>query len=119
MESADGGSLFYTRQNQLWRRDQRTGTEAPVRELAHLSIGRDWSISQRGIYFVPRTNDIRPVIHRYDLQTSRIEKIMELGGFPVRAVPGLSVTADERLIAVSYISYRMGDIKMASNWNRF
>jgi hypothetical protein len=34
-------------------------------------------------------------------------------------VPGLSVTPDEKLLAISYISYSMGDIKLAEGWIKF
>lgn len=116
VETADGSILFHTRDNHLWQLDQRTGIEEPVRELADLPVGRNWSVSSQGIYFIPRSNEIRPGIHRLDLRTRQVTRLMELGGFPVRAVPGLSVTADEKLLAVSYISYRLGDIRLARGW---
>ncbi len=118
-ESADGRTLFFTRRNHLWRHDLLTGAELELPELASVTIDRYWSVTPQSIYYVPRSFGVRPEIYRYDLQTGQVEKIMELGGFPASFVPGLSVTADERLIAVSYISYRMGDINQATGWNNF
>lgn len=116
VETADGSSLFYTRDNQLWRRDQQTGLEEPVRELAAVQVGRNWCITPQSVYFIPRTSNIRPIVHRFDLRTRQVRKIMELGGFPVRSVPGLCVTPDEKRLAVSYFNYRIGDIKLATSW---
>ena len=119
IESTDGETLFFTRKDYLWRRDQKNGVEKPIVELENFPVRRYWGIVGRGIYFVPRTSDIRPFVYRFDLQTQRIEKVMEVGGFPARTVPGLSVTADEKLLAISYISYSMGDIKLATGWKKF
>lgn len=119
IESADGETLFFARKGYLWRRDQKDGVEKPIVELENFPVRRYWCVVGRGIYFVPRTSDIRPVVYRFDLQTHRIEKVMEVGGFPARTVPGLSVTPDEKLLAISYISYSMGDIKLAEGWIKF
>lgn len=119
VESPDGRSLFYTKDSYIWRRDQQTGIEEQVRELENFQVGRYWDLGSRSIYFVPRTSDVRSFIHRFDLLTRRIDKVMEVGGFPTRSVPGLSVTPDEKLLAISYISYRMGDIKLAEGWIKF
>jgi len=119
IESADGETLFFARKGYLWRRDQKDEVEKPIAELENFPVRRYWCVVGRGIYFVPRTSDIRPVVYRFDLQTHRIEKVMEVGGFPARTVPGLSVTPDEKLLAISYISYSMGDIKLAGGWVKF
>jgi Tol biopolymer transport system component/DNA-binding winged helix-turn-helix (wHTH) protein len=116
IENLDGTYLFYTKKGRIWRRNQQTGAEEMIRELESFTIGRYWDLGTRSIYFVPRTKDIRPAIYRFDLLTRRIEKVMELGGFATRTIPGLSVTRDEKLLAVSYVSYSLGDIKVAVGW---
>ncbi|MFM8395052.1 MAG: winged helix-turn-helix domain-containing protein [Acidobacteriota bacterium] len=119
VESADGTKIFFTFNNTIWQRNRLSGSEEQVRELEGFQIGRYWCVGKQSIYFVPRSANVIESIQRFDLATRRIEKIGEIGGFPTRSVPGLSVDAEERLLAISYISYRTGDIKLAENWINF
>lgn len=119
VESNDGSTFFFTHQNRLWQLDRGSGREEGIRELEGFQIGRYWHVGSRSIYFIPRTSNVLESIYRFDLATRQVEKVGTIGGFPTRSVPGLSVTPDERLMAISYISYRTGDIKLAENWIKF
>lgn len=119
VESTDGSTIFFTHQNRIWQLDRGSGREEGIRELEGFQIGRYWHVGSRSIYFIPRTSNVLESIYRFDLATRQVEKVGTIGGFPTRSVPGLSVTPDERLMAISYISYRTGDIKLAENWIKF
>lgn len=118
MESADGQSLYYTVGDSLWLRDLKTGRELPVSEMAGELVGRYWDLTPAAIFYAPRNVEGEPTIWRIDLATRQKRQIMKMRTSLTRWLPGISVTADERTIASSGVTYRFGDILIISNWQQ-
>lgn len=112
-ESADGRLLYYTRLDDLWSLDLRSGITTPISELTGMVVKRYWVPSTDAIYFVPYPTN---VLNRFDLRTRRIQPITKLPGFASKSVPGISISPDQKLAVGSYINYRFGDIILVSNW---
>lgn len=124
LASADGKYLYFTGKDdkRLHRRDLSTGREELIAELAEVEIGRFWDLTPNAIYFVSNLEknvqrDQRlPVIYRFDLGRRKISPITTIEGVLPEWLPGLSVTPDERMIAVSYLTTLLGDIQLVENW---
>lgn len=116
-ESGDGRYLYYTRFDRLFRKDLQTGTESPIQELSSFVVGRYWTLAQNQIFFITQRFGTNPLIQQYDIDTGSIRKIREIEGYLSRYTPGLVVTSDLKLMAYSYISYRLGDIMLIEGWN--
>ena len=119
LASADGQSLYFTNTNKkLLHLDLETGKEAPVPGLEEVEIGRYWDLTTNAIYFVSDRDknllrdDRQPVIYRFDLASRKISPITTIEGILPEWLPGLSVTPDERMIAVSYLTTIFGDIQL-------
>lgn len=112
-ESSDGRQLYYTRLNSMWSLDLASGATAPISELAGMVIKRYWTISPDAIYFVPYPSN---VLNRLELRNRKIQPIAKLPGFASTQVPGISISADQKMAVGSYINYRFGDIMVVSNW---
>jgi Tol biopolymer transport system component len=122
LASADGQSLYFTNTNKkLLHLDLETGKEAPVPGLEEVEIGRYWDLTTNAIYFVSDRDknllrdDRQPVIYRFDLASRKISPITTIEGILPEWLPGLSVTPDERMIAVSYLTTIFGDIQLIEN----
>lgn len=122
LASADGQSLYFTNTNKkLLHLDLGTGKEVPVPELEDVEIGRYWDLTANAIYFVSERDknllrdDRQPVIYRFDLASRKTSPVTTIEGILLEWLPGLSVTLDERMIAVSYLTTLLGDIQLVEN----
>jgi hypothetical protein len=119
--SVDGKYLYFTGKDdkRLHRRDLSTGSEELIAELEAVEIGRFWDLTPNAIYFVSnleKNDQGKPVIYRFDLRRRKITPITTIEGVLPEWLPGLSVTRDERMIAVSYLTTLLGDIQLIENW---
>lgn len=119
--SVDGKYLYFTGKDdkRLHRRDLSTGSEELIAELEAVEIGRFWDLTPNAIYFVSnleKNDQGKPVIYRFDLRRRKITPITTIEGVLPEWLPGLSVTRDERMIAVSYLTALLGDIQLIENW---
>lgn len=116
LESADGSTLYYTKNHYLWKKDLSSGEESVVEELKETPIRRYWHVAKKNIYFVPQNGPGRSIVFKLNIATRQISRVIELSGYTHRFVPGIAVSPAEDLIATSFISYRFGDIMLVENW---
>jgi Tol biopolymer transport system component/DNA-binding winged helix-turn-helix (wHTH) protein len=105
--------MIYTRQHHLQEMNLATGLERPVIELAGYPVDRFWDVVDRSIYFLPRGGREEKPIYRFDLDSRQIKSISKLQGSYFLWEPGLSISPDKKVLAVSYFYHRMGDILLA------
>ena len=115
-ESADSRFLYYTKSDRIWRKDLISGNESIVSELSDFPIARYWYLSTDSIYFVSENNNASIVVNRFNLNTKKIEEIRRLAGYRSRWTPGLAVSPDQKYLAVSFITYRTGDVTLIEHW---
>ena len=52
----------------------------------------------------------------FDLMTGQVINIGPVNGILPTWEPGISISRDEKLLAISYFSYRFGDILLIDKW---
>ena len=113
----DGSILYYNHADTLWQKDLKSGKESPIPELANIPIGRYWELSGDSIYFIQQVTGVNPTVIRFALKRRVQQPILQIRGFLAKWVPGLSYDPINRRLAVSYVSYRLGDITLLENWH--
>jgi hypothetical protein len=93
-----------------------TGGEGPVPGLENYSIGRYWDVTSDAIYFMTNDDPVNPYLNRFSLQTREVTDLGRIRGALTKWVPGISISPDGRLMAVSYLNQVLGDILLVENW---
>lgn len=110
IESVDGKTLFFTKSDYLWQVDPRTGEESQIAELGEFAVDRNWDVTERNLYFIPKKFSGTVRAYRFDFQSREVHQISEVRGIIPRSLPVLTVSPDETRIAISSFSYQSGDI---------
>jgi Tol biopolymer transport system component/DNA-binding winged helix-turn-helix (wHTH) protein len=116
LESSDGKTLYYTKNNFLWKKDLLTGLESLISLLSSFPVHRYWDIGVDKIYYVPATILGGNTVFSLDPGTGQSRQLFVMGGVPHRHRPGISVTPAGDRIAMSYVSYPYLDILLIENW---
>jgi Tol biopolymer transport system component/DNA-binding winged helix-turn-helix (wHTH) protein len=117
VESTDGRSLYFIRENALWSMELENGTEAPVGELREKLVARQWSLTPGALFYAPPKEGPKLILFRLDLQTRETKQVAAVGGpfFFNETVPRFDISADERQLVTYRVEYRMGDISLIEN----
>jgi Tol biopolymer transport system component/DNA-binding winged helix-turn-helix (wHTH) protein len=116
VEADQGRLLIYVNDDFLWQKDLQTGREQPIPELKDVPIGRYWDVVGSKLYFVAQTYGVDPEIRVLNLRSRQIRSIFTINGYLARWVPGISISPDERFLAVSYVDHLSGDVTLVSEW---
>lgn len=114
--TVDGKALFFTNYNSIFRLDLESRDVQKVEELKDIFFGRYWTVRGDGIYYLTREVGNRSRIHRFDLKNRTTNLVMELAGAPSKFVPGLTISPDEKRVAISLLNYNPGDISLIRGW---
>ena len=117
VESTDGRSLYFIRENTLWSMELENGKEAPVRELREKLVARQWSLTPEALFYAPPKEGPKLILFRLDLQTRETKQVAAVGGpfFFNETVPRFDVSTDEQQLVTYRVEYRMGDISLIEN----
>jgi len=117
VESADGRSLYFIRQNELWSMELETGKEGPVRELGGKLVARQWSLTPGALFYAPPEKGPGLTLFRLDLRSRETTQVATVGRpfFFSDTVPRFDVSADERRLVTYHVEYRVGDISLIEN----
>lgn len=117
VESADGRSLYFIRQNELWSMELETAKEGPVRELSGKLVARQWSLTPGALFYAPPEKDPGLTLFRLDLRSRETKQVAAVGApfFFSDTVPRFDVSADERRLVTYHVEYRVGDISLIEN----
>lgn len=115
-ESYDGRTLFYNRNEYLRRLDLRTGEDREVAELKGINVGYTWDVGKEYLYFLPQKTPGSPIVNRYHLKTSKVERLFTVDGFTSPDAQGLSVNAAEDRIAITTVKQHSGSLKIIERW---
>lgn len=118
MESIDGRQLFYSKSDYLWQKDLASGDESIIPELAGIAVDRNWTVTAKSIFYIPKKFSGVNTLFRLDLTSRKIEPVTEVKGFIPRSIPILAVSPDETRMAIGSFSYRHGDILKVDDWLR-
>lgn len=115
-QSHDGRQLFYIRDDHIWIKELPAGKEKQLEALSSFRLDRYWTLNRTTLYLlVPEKNGISRLIS-LDLKTQQIRTIHEVSGSRAPYVSGLSISADERRMAVSLIDKSFANIVAVRNW---
>jgi Tol biopolymer transport system component len=117
--SPDGKRVYYSNHHHLYQKDLPSGAEMPVPGLENIQIDRYWEISNSAIFYVPvlssQLND-KSGIYRFDLGTRTSTLFKRLDKLPIPGMLGVSITLDERHLAIGLVNQPLGDIMMIKGW---
>jgi len=116
VESPDGNTLFYTKNNFLWKKDLRTRVELPVGELNGQTVHRYWDVAPNTIYYVPLSSSTGTTLFALKLPEGQIRPLLTLNGVPHRELPGISFSPAGTSVAASQLRYPFLDILQIENW---
>lgn len=115
-QSHDGRRLFYIRDDHIWTKELPTGRERQLEALSGFKLDRYWTLNRTTLFLlVPEENGISRILS-LDLKTQQLRTIHELLGSRAPYVSGLSISADERRLAVSLIDKSFANISVIRNW---
>jgi Tol biopolymer transport system component/DNA-binding winged helix-turn-helix (wHTH) protein len=79
-ESPDRKFIYYTKvpDGDATREIWRVAASGGIEERVLAEANQNWRIRPDGIYFAARTEDRKPVLKRFDLQTGRIKEVARL-----------------------------------------
>jgi Tol biopolymer transport system component/DNA-binding winged helix-turn-helix (wHTH) protein len=116
VQSHDGRQLFYIRDDNIWTKELPAGREKRIEALSGFILDRYWTLNRTNLFLlVPEQNGISRLIS-LDLKTQQLRTIHEVSGSRAPYVSGLSISADERRIAVSLIDKSFSNIAVIRNW---
>ncbi|HBY62816.1 MAG TPA: hypothetical protein DEH78_23580 [Solibacterales bacterium] len=111
-ESPDGKLLYFTR-NQgkqgIWSVKPHGGEERLVRGLEEGGFWRAWTVTSRGVYFVPRQGT---EVRRLEFETGRVLAVRPLARPPVSGYAGLAVTRDGVRMIVTHLDRAVNDLML-------
>jgi Tol biopolymer transport system component len=116
LESPDGKTLYFTSRDRMWQKDLVTGSESPIIELADITIGRYWDLGLNSIFYVPQTPGLKPIIYQFELVGRRRLPLLDIPGSLSRWVPGIAISPARNHFAMSYVTYRYGDLTLVKGW---
>lgn len=118
-ESFDGTRLIYSSGELLFEKNLRTGIEAPIQDLADQAVGRYWTVTPSGIFFISQRPGCWSLLQHYkpgQPGTERISVVGAFDGLPNRYLPGLTVSPDEKMIMISLRPPNVSELRTATNW---
>jgi Tol biopolymer transport system component/DNA-binding winged helix-turn-helix (wHTH) protein len=99
--ASDGKKIYYTKEPNttgLWRVSATGGGESPVPELSEAGQRRYWTLTPNGIYYLARADHPPYKIMFYNFKTNQTKEILTTDKPPLLSYPGLSVSADGKMI---------------------
>jgi len=130
-ESPDGMYLYFTRKREtagIWRMAVGGGEEIRIPELEGVKDHRAWTVTARGIYFVPsepitaqESRSERPSTPTWPLRffsfsTGKVSTVIELEKRPVYGPMGLAVSPDGRSVLYVQRDSSSSDIMLVENF---
>ena len=110
-EAWDGRTLFYSRQSGgIWKVARDGGAETIVTAELTPDFWGQFSLSERGLFFMAASSAERHAIRRLDLATGTIRDAVPLTRLPVGWDSGMSVSRDESLLTWSQLDLGASDI---------
>jgi len=106
--SSNQEQLYFTRQEQIWRKNLKTGEEQRLSTLDEPLRGVSWELNHDQLYLISRRAEPWPALFRLDLPSGlmngRNEKVMELDTSFSTSNPGFAMSPNGRAIAITSIS---------------
>lgn len=119
--SADGGSLYYTKSDNvsgIWRLNLATGKEESIPELAQAGQFRHWAVGRSGIFFVANSDATAKdaAVRYFNFTTRKTSRVASVGTL-VTAGPGaLAISPDETSLLYVRVERDNHDIMLAENF---
>ncbi len=120
-ESADGKSLYYVKdvtRPEMWSVSVDGGDEQPLSGMPSLGPrwATDWAPTASGIYFIDGESP-RPGLAFFDLETRKVQRVMDLPGRPEPWGGGLVVSHDGQTVFFSQLDEIASDIMVVENFD--
>jgi eukaryotic-like serine/threonine-protein kinase len=115
-ESPDGAFVYYTKAKDhpgVWRIPSNGGAETAVPQLAKAGFPRYWTMTDRGVYFVP---DGTAALHWFDLKSPESRRLIDFLRPPTPSLPGLAVSPDGRWALYSQVDEDNADIMLVEHF---
>lgn len=117
--SPDGKFVYYAKKRGaagIWRVPVTGGEEAFVLDQHGAGLGKHWTITQDGIYFVSVEAPAHPLIRYFSFATGKVSQVAVLEQ-PIRqAMRGITVSPDKRWLLSTQINQSGSDIMLLENF---
>jgi Tol biopolymer transport system component len=115
VESADGQSLYYWKDNGIWKLPLKGGGEEQL--VVNPVDWGDWSIGDRGIYILDNSATPSPAFGLFNFATGRMQRLHELEKWPHATLPpAFAVSRDERTFLFGRVDSIDNDIMLVDNF---
>ena len=114
--SSDGTTLYYIRNNRLWKMDLLAGVESAVPEMADIFLNCNWEVTAEGIYYYQITGALRSMIYRLDQQTWKTTLFGTIEGEMADNLQCLSIFDGGNRYAISAVYLRLSDVNLLRDW---
>ena len=99
----------------LWKMSLQTGRETLAFDEGVYT--RYWTVTERGIYFLPADWSRRPIIKFFSFSTGLVTQVVALEKAPVAyGNPGLTISPDGRWILCALVEQDSSDIMLVENF---
>ncbi len=113
---ASGSYIYFTRNARIWRKNTRLEGEEPLPQLREFPVGNNWKLLADSILLISTKRGEEHTLRRFDLNTGLIERIMNFDGVLSRAVTGLDVSPDGKIVAFNSITSPGQDIRLIKSF---
>ncbi|MFZ4629301.1 MAG: LpqB family beta-propeller domain-containing protein [Blastocatellia bacterium] len=103
--------LYFTQQDQIWRKNLQTGEEQRLAQLEEITRQASWEINRDNIYLIRREDPAMPALFWSDLRSGRMERVVELDTPVSKSSPSFAISPNGRALAITSISPSSKEIR--------
>ncbi len=118
-EAPDGQTFYFSKGRRvygIWSMPVAGGEEKPVPELGQAGYWRSWGVLKEGIYYITKEETKQQTIRFFSFATRRTSPLLAVDKEPLIWNPGLSLSADGRLLLYAQLDYVVDDILLLENF---
>jgi Tol biopolymer transport system component/serine/threonine protein kinase len=118
VESSDGKFIYYAKLSDpgIWRMPVQGGEENLVLKQLVPAFWGNWTMVDKGIYFVDLNAKRNPTIEFFNIATGRMTQVAAPEKLPVWWNPGLAVSPDGRWVLYAQVDQDISDIMLVENF---
>ncbi|HEX4945549.1 MAG TPA: hypothetical protein VFZ34_02645 [Blastocatellia bacterium] len=119
MPSPDGKFIYYAKKRGIvgiWRVPAAGGEESLVLDQHGAGLGKHWTVTDEGIYFVSVKDPTHPLVEFFRFATGKLSQVAVLERPIHPTTRGISVSPDKRWLLSTQMERYGGDIMLVENF---